>query len=94
VNKWSPRLLTISVCLPGVRRDGSNNVFTLFDPACTTSLGVDLRQPLPRNRAIDPARASLRVTALDRERSGAALASIACFGGAACRSSSLRSSGW
>src|SRR5262245_61469405 len=57
-----------------VARDGTNSVFSLFQPAYTTSLGVDLRQPLLRNRAIDPARASLRVTALDRERSGAALA--------------------
>ena len=48
--------------------------YTFFAPACITSLGVDLRQPLLRNRAIDPARASLRVTALDRDRSGAALA--------------------
>ena len=55
-------------------REGSNSAFTLFDPAYTTSLGVDLRQPLLRHRAIDPARAALRVTALDRERSGAALA--------------------
>lgn len=55
-------------------REGSNSAFTLFDPAYTTSLGVDLRQPLLRNRAIDPARAALRVTALDRDRSGAVLA--------------------
>ena len=57
-----------------VSREGTNDAFTLFDPAYFTSLGVDLRQPLLRDRAIDPARAALRVTALDRERSGAALA--------------------
>jgi HAE1 family hydrophobic/amphiphilic exporter-1 len=55
-------------------REGTNDAFTLFDPAYFTSLGVDLRQPLLRNRAIDPARAALHVTALDRDRSGAALA--------------------
>lgn len=55
-------------------REGTNDAFRLFDPAYTTSLGVDLRQPLLRNRVIDPARAALHVTALDRERSGAALA--------------------
>ena len=57
-----------------VARDGSDSAFILFDPAYTTSLGVDLRQPLLRNRAIDPARAALRVTALDRDRSSAGLA--------------------
>ena len=57
-----------------VARDDSNSAFILFDPAYTTSLGVDLRQPLLRNRAIDPARAALRVTALDRDRSSAGLA--------------------
>jgi outer membrane protein TolC len=57
-----------------VGRQDTNSAFTVFDPAYTTSLGVDLRQPLLRNRVIDPTRAALRVTALDRERSGAALA--------------------
>ena len=57
-----------------VARDGTNSALVLFDPAYTTSLGVDPQQPLLRNRAIDPSRAALRVTALDRDRSGAALA--------------------
>src|SRR5262245_33106435 len=55
-------------------RESTNNAFTLFQPAYFTSLGVDLRQPLLRNRAIDPARTALRVTALDRDRSSAVLA--------------------
>jgi outer membrane protein TolC len=54
-------------------REGTNSSFSWSHPAYYTSLGVDLRQPLLRNRAIDPARAALRVTALDRDRSGAAL---------------------
>jgi len=54
-------------------RENTNNVYYLFRPAYFTSLGVDLQQPLLRNRAIDPARTALRVTALDRERSGASL---------------------
>ena len=54
-------------------REGTNSAFSLFQPAYFTSLGVDLRQPLLRHRAIDPARAALHVTALDRDRSGAAL---------------------
>src|SRR5262245_63784015 len=64
---------TASVCT-SASREGTNGAFILFQPAYTTSLGVDLRQPLLRHRAIDPARAALRVTALDRDRSGAALA--------------------
>jgi len=54
-------------------RENTNSVYSLFRPAYITSLGVDLRQPLLRNRANDPARTALRVTALDRDRSGAAL---------------------
>jgi outer membrane protein TolC len=57
-----------------VDRSGTNDSFTLFDPAYSTSLGVELKQPLLRDRAIDPARAALHVTALDRSRSSAALA--------------------
>jgi outer membrane protein len=57
-----------------VAREGTDAVFSPFVPAYTSSLGLNLQQPLLRNRAIDPARTSLRVTALDRERSGAALA--------------------
>src|SRR5262249_1386989 len=41
-------------------RESTNSNFSLFRPAYITSLGVDLRQPLLRNRAIDPARTSLR----------------------------------
>lgn len=55
-------------------RENTNNIYYLFRPAYYTSLGVDLQQPLLRNRAIDPARTALRVTALDRDRSGAVLA--------------------
>ena len=64
----------VATASASVARDGSNSAFILFDPAYTTSLGLDLRQPLLRNRAIDPARAALRVTALGRDRSSAALA--------------------
>ena len=55
-------------------RQSTDNIYYLFRPAYFTSLGVDLQQPLLRNRAIDPARTALRVTALDRDRSGAVLA--------------------
>jgi len=55
-------------------RQSTDNIYYLFRPAYFTSLGVDLQQPLLRNRAIDPARTAILVTALDRDRSGAALA--------------------
>lgn len=57
-----------------IGREGTDGMFSPFAPSYTSSLGVDLQQPLLRNRAIDPARTALRVTALDRDRSGAALA--------------------
>jgi HAE1 family hydrophobic/amphiphilic exporter-1 len=56
-----------------VAREGTDGLYSPFAPAYTSSLGVDLQQPLLRNRVIDPARATLRVTALDRDRSSAAL---------------------
>jgi len=57
-----------------VTREGTDGVFSPFAPAYTSSLGVDLQQPLLRDRVIDPARTTLLVTALDRDRSSAALA--------------------
>ena len=56
-----------------VSREATDGLFSPFAPAYTSSLGVDLRQPLLRDRAIDPARTSLLVTALDRDRSSAQL---------------------
>jgi outer membrane protein len=60
-----------------VTREGTDGVFSPFAPAYTSSLGVDFQQPLLRNRVIDPSRTALLVTALDRDRSSAALASQA-----------------
>jgi HAE1 family hydrophobic/amphiphilic exporter-1 len=56
-----------------VAREGTDGVFSPFAPAYTSSLGVELQQPLLRDRAIDPSRTALLVTALDRDRSSAAL---------------------
>jgi len=56
-----------------VTREATDGLFSPFAPAYTSSLGVDLQQPLLRDRAIDPARTSLQVTALDRNRSSAQL---------------------
>jgi HAE1 family hydrophobic/amphiphilic exporter-1 len=55
-------------------REATNGLATLYAPAYTSSLGVELRQPLLRHRAIDPARAALQITALDHDRSSADLA--------------------
>jgi outer membrane protein TolC len=56
-----------------VARDATNSFFTLFAPAYLTSIGVQVRQPLLRNRETDAARTQLRVTALDRQKSVADL---------------------
>jgi len=54
-------------------RDLSNNIFVILSPSYTTSLGVDVRQPLLQNLSIDPARRAIRVAALDREAGTASL---------------------
>jgi HAE1 family hydrophobic/amphiphilic exporter-1 len=67
----------IATASTSVTREGTDGMFSPFAPAYTSSLGVDVQQPLLRNRAIDPSRTTLLVTALDRDRSSAALASQA-----------------
>ena len=54
-------------------RETTDGVFTLLSPSYATQVGVELRQPLLRDRAIDAARFALRVTAADRDRAGASL---------------------
>jgi len=56
-----------------VNRDMTDGFFTLFAPAYLTSLGVQVRQPLLRNREVDSARTALKITALDRQKSHAQL---------------------
>jgi outer membrane protein TolC len=56
-----------------VARDMTNSFFTLFAPAYLTSIGLQVRQPLLRNRETDQARTQLRVTALNRQKSTAEL---------------------
>jgi outer membrane protein TolC len=56
-----------------VSRERTDNVFALLSPAWTTSFSVDLRQPILRNRTVDPARRAIRVAAIERGRSVAAL---------------------
>lgn len=63
---------TVSVRAAG-SRDTTDGAFTLLSPAYSTQVGVELRQPLLRDRAIDSARFALRVTGSDREGAQASL---------------------
>lgn len=56
-----------------VARNMTDSFFTLFVPAYLTSIGVQARQPLLRNRETDQARTQLRVTALNKAKSRADL---------------------
>ena len=58
----------------GVSRDTSNSRLALLSPSALTSLSVDFRQPLLQGRHFDPTRKAIRLAAVDRTRSGAALA--------------------
>lgn len=60
-----------------VARERTNSTFGLLTPSYTTSLGLEVRQPLLANRAIDPARRGLRIARIDRDRSAASLARVA-----------------
>ena len=54
-------------------RVASDGVFDLLSPSYGTAVGVELRQPLLRDRAIDRARFGIRVAAADQRRAAAAL---------------------
>jgi outer membrane protein len=54
-------------------RDITNNGFTLLSPAYGTQLGVELRQPLLRNRANDAVRLQITVSAAESRVAGASL---------------------
>ena len=55
------------------QRETSEGTFTPLSPSYGTQVGVELRQPLLRERAIDPARLSVRVANADREGADASL---------------------
>ena len=57
-------------------RDETTNVFSILSPSWSTSIGLELRQPLLRNLSVDPARQGLRVARVDRSRSAASLARV------------------
>jgi outer membrane protein TolC len=54
-------------------RDRNNSFFTILSPSWSTSLGINLRQPLLQNLKIDPARRAIRVARIERDRSTASL---------------------
>jgi outer membrane protein len=62
--------VTLSTAASRATTDGS---FTLLSPAYATRAGLEVRQPLLRDRATDPARAAIRVAASDRRRAAASL---------------------
>jgi outer membrane protein len=57
----------------GVSRERTDGLFTLLSPAYSSSIGVDVRQPLFQNLFIDPARHAILVARIDRDRSVATL---------------------
>jgi HAE1 family hydrophobic/amphiphilic exporter-1 len=57
----------------GLSRDTSNSRLALLTPSVLTSFNVDFRQPLLQGRHIDQTRRALRLAAVDRTRSAAAL---------------------
>ncbi len=59
--------------LASARRDSTDNSFALLSPSYGTALGIELRQPLLRDRAIDPVRRRIRVARSDARRSLAGL---------------------
>ena len=56
-------------------RNTTNGAFSLLSPAYGTQVGVELRQPLLRDRAFDTARFALRVASSELTRTGASLRS-------------------
>ena len=63
---------SVSLVAGGGRASG-NSTFSLLSPAYATSLGIEVRQPLLRDRAIDPVRRRIRVARSERDRSLAGL---------------------
>jgi HAE1 family hydrophobic/amphiphilic exporter-1 len=57
----------------GATRERSNGLFSLLSPAYASAFGVELRQPLLRDRAIDPVRRRIHVARSQKDRSLAGL---------------------
>jgi outer membrane protein len=72
VSRALPTGGSLSLLADGTRAR-SDGTFSLLSPAYGTSFGFELRQPLLRDRAIDPVRRSIRVARSESGRSLAAL---------------------
>ena len=57
----------------GAARSTTDGTFDPLSPSYSTRLGIELRQPLLRNRGTDAARLGVRVATAERNRSAAAL---------------------
>ncbi|HKY32385.1 MAG TPA: TolC family protein [Candidatus Polarisedimenticolia bacterium] len=57
-------------------RETTDSEFALLSPSYATRVGVELRQPLLRNRGLDEARVTIRIAASDRSREGAGLRQV------------------
>lgn len=58
-------------------REKTDGVFSVLSPSWSTSVGVELRQPLLRSLRTDAARLGLRVARVDRTRSAASVRRVA-----------------
>jgi len=54
-------------------RETTDGTFALLSPAYVTRVGVELRQPLLRDRAVDAARTGVSVASSDRDRASASV---------------------
>ncbi len=60
----------------GAARQTTDGAFALLSPAYSTQVGLEIRQPLLRGRAVDASRLGLSVSAAERGRASAALAVV------------------
>ncbi|MDL2717919.1 MAG: TolC family protein [Acidobacteriota bacterium] len=72
IGQLLPTGATVNVSASG-SRDLTNSFFTVLSPAWSTSIGIDVRQPLLQGLSLDPARRALRIARIDRERGSASL---------------------
>jgi outer membrane protein TolC len=72
IGQLLPTGATVNVSASG-SRDLTNNFIAILSPAWSTSVGIDLRQPLLQGLSLDPARRALRIARIDRDRGSASL---------------------
>src|ERR1035437_2351637 len=65
IGQLLPTGATVNVSASG-SRDLTNNFIAILSPAWSTSVGIDLRQPLLQGLSLDSARRALRIARIDR----------------------------